>query len=91
MKSRIIFKLNSRRELASLNQEFAFDIDKKVFNKMYRNAVKPTGNVRNFMMIDAKTIVPKLKYRRNYDGILRYEQDDIDESVDSSDDETGVE
>lgn len=59
-----IFTVPSRRELNNLYQEFGGDIDsQKSFNMMVRESTK----TKSFFMIDLKTIVPHMRYRRSFD------------------------
>ena len=59
-----LFNVPSRRELTNLYQEFgnAFDCQ-RTFNQVVRESTK----ARSFMIIDLKTNIPIMKYRKQFD------------------------
>ena len=67
----VFFNTPNRRELSIIYQENGYNKSKEEFIRMFNKA---TEKRYDFFMIDNKTTVPELQYRRNFDFILKKQE-----------------
>jgi DNA helicase HerA-like ATPase len=63
------FKATTKREISTLSVDYATDIDKADFQKLY---VKATSIPHNFLFIDLKTPNKSMKYRSGFLGFSNW-------------------
>lgn len=73
----VFYGTPNRRELNIIYQENGYNLPKEEFIKRFNQATKIKYN---FFLIDNKTTMPELQYRKNFDYIYETKKDEQDET-----------